>query len=82
VADRRRESDSLEIPVCQPSESLKSGCELDASTIVGELVDLIHDDVTDILEMTLHDFSRQNRLQGLRGSNQQDWRGRSLLSTI
>src|SRR5207302_6411224 len=69
MADRGGESDSLEIVFGNATQSLQTDGQLDTTPVMRKLVNLINDHVTHRLEMTLHEFSRKNRLEGLRRSD-------------
>src|SRR5437870_2158578 len=70
VADRGGEADSLEIPLGDSTEPLEADGKLDSPSVLRELMDLIDDDESHLFEVTLHQFSGEDRLQGLRGRDE------------
>src|SRR3989449_7699737 len=77
VADGRGEPDTLEA-IGDRTQAFQSDGELDSSAIARELMDFVDDDVFDVLQMTLHDLPRQNRLERLGGRNEDVRRSRGL----
>ena len=80
MADSCGEADPLEVSFSNPSKSLKTGRQLDAPAIMGELMNLIDDDKSDRLEMSLHHPPRKDGLKSLGCSNQKIRRHCSLFS--
>jgi hypothetical protein len=73
MSDRCRKSDSLKVLVRDPAEPLKGNGQLDPTTIMRELMDLVDDDESNRLEMPLHDFSWKNGLEGLGRGDEKVW---------
>src|SRR6267378_4082196 len=82
MADGRGESDLLEVLFCNATQPLKADCELDTTPVTRKLVDFVDDYITHCFEMTLHYFSRKNRLEGFRGGDEDIWRDRCLFSPL
>src|SRR3989454_1711104 len=70
MTDGRRQADSLEISVRDATETLEANRELDPPAVRRELMDLVDDDIPHAPEVTLHHLPGENRLQGLRGGDQ------------
>src|SRR5438093_8573615 len=70
MTDRCRQADSLEIPFRDATEALQADRELYPAAVLRELMDLVDDDIPHAPEVTLHHLPGENRLQGLRGGNQ------------
>src|SRR5437016_3328608 len=69
MADGGGESDPPEVVFGNTTQSLQTDRQLDTTPVMRKLVNLIDDYVTHRLEMTLHEFSRNNRLEGLWSSD-------------
>src|SRR5438046_8070078 len=82
MADSCGEADPLEVSFSNPSKSLKTGRQLDAPAIMGELMNLIDDDKSDRLEVSLHHPRRKDGLKSLGCSNQKIRRHCSLFSPL
>ena len=74
MADRRGKSDPLEVVFRNTAQPLKADRQLDTTPIVCKLVDFIDDHVPDSFEVTLHDFSGENRLERFGSSDEKVWR--------
>src|SRR5439155_9602464 len=70
MADGRGESDSLEVLFGNSAQPLKADRQLNPTTVMGELVNFVDDNVPDCPEVTLHELARKNCLERLRGCNQ------------
>src|SRR3989454_6360371 len=70
MTDGRREADSLEVSVRDATETLQADRELDPPAVLRELMDLVDDDIPHAPEVTLHQLPGEDRLQGLRGGDQ------------
>src|SRR5881409_2438019 len=77
MADGRGEPDPLET-AGDRTQALQSDGELDSSAIRRELMNFVDDDVFDVLQMTLHELSGQNRLERLGSRDEDVWRSCSL----
>ncbi len=75
-------ADALEIPLRNSTEPLKPDRQLDPAPVLRELMDFIDDDVSHRLEVTLHQFPGEDRLQGLRGGDEDVGGIGGLLSAI
>src|SRR5205807_6893547 len=80
MANGGRESDPLKAVFGNPAQPLKPDCQLDASAVMGELMNLVDDDVPDRFQVTLHNLARKNCLEGLRSGNQNVGGSRGLLA--
>src|SRR2546422_9495540 len=75
-----RQSDSLETAARDSAKALEGYGKLSSTPIFRKLMNFIHDDMSDVLQMTLHQLPRENRLERFWGRDEDVWRGRSLLS--
>src|SRR6266498_1700950 len=82
MAYRGGKADTLEVPFHDSTEPLESDGELDSPSVSRELMDFIDDDVSHRLEVTLHQFPGEDRLQGLRGGDEDVGGIGGLLSAI
>src|SRR6266851_4821923 len=63
-------------------QTLEGNGKLSSAAVFCELMNLINDDISYILQMALHHFSGKNRLKGFRCCNEDVWRVRRLLPAI
>src|SRR5437867_8545424 len=56
LADGGRESDPLEAATGDFAQTLEGNCQLSSSTVLCELMNFVHDDKSNVLQMPLHHF--------------------------
>src|SRR5207247_2288987 len=63
MADSRREPDPLERSADYPLKSLEGDGKLCPTTIFRKLMNFIHNDISYVLQMALHQLPRKDRLE-------------------